>query len=197
MALPATEDFAYSGSSALGANWTIQINTPQRSTDSACSGGGGVENAAFWNADAFNDNQYSKASFLTDNYPAVMVRASGTGSGAWNAYVLFGATGASIQKYVNGSATSLQSLSGGSAVVAARLEISGSTLKAFFAGAQAGTDQSDGSLSSGAAGVLVYSTTGKLDDWEGGNMAPPPAVFPLSRRSLHHYRRDVFRRRSV
>lgn len=49
----------------------------------------------------------------------------------------------------------------------------------------------------GGADTDIPAVDPFLDDFEGGPLEPivPDAVFPVSRRAMHHYRRDVFRRR--
>lgn len=168
MALPATEDFA--GSGALSGNWTVQDGNPYRDAGEA-RGDDADHNAAYWNADAFNADQYSQGKAVVQVYSGVTVRASGTG-GNWNAYaVLTGAGSSGIYEVTSGTHAQLQSLSTPSDGTVIRIEVSGTTIRAYYGGVQQGTDQTDGTISSGSAGFTCYTATPRIDDWEGGNLA--------------------------
>lgn len=54
-----------------------------------------------------------------------------------------------------------------------RLEAQGTTLRVFIAGTQVGTDTTDSSISSGAAGIgySSASSSASVDDWEGGDFS--------------------------
>lgn len=167
----ATDDFNRADG-GLGANWTIQtganmaisgnlVTTTTTSTDQL----------AFWNADAFNNNQYSKWKAQVSGgsgLPGVTVRASATG-GSLNAYF---ANSAGIHKFVAGVYTQLLSdsltLADGDTL---ELRVSGTTLERYHNGVLDGS-VTDSSLSSGSAGILQYTTGSavKSDDWEGGNL---------------------------
>jgi hypothetical protein len=180
MALPATDDFA--GTGALSGNWTHQTATTVTRASDHMTGGNGAFGYAFWNADAFNDDQYAEGVVggvgLNPVYVGVTVRASGTG-GSYNNYFLYIDTSdAYLGKTVAGSFSALVTFTGGGVLAGSsatyRLEAEGTTLRAYKNSVQLGTDQTDSSLASGSAGVGGYDSAGfqtsSLDDWEGGNL---------------------------
>lgn len=175
MALPATDDFTGNQSDPLSANWTtldgswvIGVNT----ANNASSQG----NAAYWNADTFNDDQYSQCTVsgagssngggpgvrmaATRGYIAVVDSSSQISVYAWTGdegYTLLGSafTGLTLAE---------------SDVI--RLEVSGTTLTLKQNGASLGT-RTDSNYSSGSAGIFAYQLNlpVALDDWEGGNLS--------------------------
>ncbi len=180
MSLPATEDFA--GTGALSANWTAQTGDPRRTADEGEGGSVGANNSAFWNADVFNNDQYSKAIVRSIHYPAVTVRQLGTGSGRqgyqFTASDAFGGiyrTDAGIDALIQSITTSPSS---GDEI---KITVEGSTIRAWVNGVQVGTDQADATYASGSAGFTVFPGSvvadGHIDNWEGGNLA---AASPLS-----------------
>lgn len=166
----ATDDFNRANG-GLGANWTVQAGTgPLIASNEAKIITTGTDEAAFWNANTFTDNQYSKIIARADpTKVAVSVRASGTG-GSWNAYW---ARADGIHKHVAGSYTGL---GGGSITVnigdTLELRVSGTTLQRYVNGVAQGTAPTDSSLASGKPGILMWTLGGPVqaDDWEGGDL---------------------------
>jgi hypothetical protein len=200
MSLPATE--TYTGAQAVMPNppWTQQRTTGHTAQDGAGHGSPDVTtNAvyAFWNNDAFNNDQYAKKVITSGlssglRYAAVTVRASATGDASYNLYGFrtdgaSGATHTEVFKVVAGTLTVL----GNFATTFAngdemKITVVGTTIECFQNGVSLGT-VTDSSLASGSAGEGGQTDVlGSIlwDTWEGGNMssaaaAPRPrAVMP-------------------
>lgn len=60
MALPASDDFNRANSTDIGTNWTPQSGSFELSSNAVLPNGSsaGTENAEFWNADTFGNDQY-------------------------------------------------------------------------------------------------------------------------------------------
>lgn len=172
VSLPAQDPFTgTNGTSPPNANWTNQNGVGlQITSNHVGSGSGGSYGFGFWNADAFNDDQYSQFVYLAGS-GGPSVRAS-----VDNCYWLdindSGGSDTFLWKRIGGSFTLLQTFGVVfSANDVGKIQIVGSTIKCFRNGVQIGTDQpSGGELTSGAAGGGAL-TTAALDDFEGGNVA--------------------------
>lgn len=177
MSLPATDTF--SGSGALDASWTNAFGgSGFLQTSGAARSQAAGSNAAYWNADAFSDDQYSSIVVGTgglDHY--AMARASGAGV-IFAAY-LFGSTG--MYRLVGGgSFTQISAVASGAVTTdTVRLEVSGSTLRGYKNGVQVGTDISDGTFTSGASGIFAFNSNNDIDSWEGGNLGGGGSILPL------------------
>jgi hypothetical protein len=187
MALPASDTFTYTDGDldVRNASWT-QLNASAKVTVSGNKAAGAAtgECGALWNADTFNNDQYSKAKPDDTQYSGVCVRAGQAGTSTFDCYVALWAVGGSLvylQKANNGSRAGITSFGAPTYVAGASLElrISGTTLQVFYNGSQVGTDQTDSDLSSGSAGIYVLSGSApKVDDWEGGNLGGAVAARP-------------------
>jgi hypothetical protein len=174
MALPATDNFARGAQSDLGANWTDVYNGLSTTAgDQATLDVAADYNIALWNADSFNDDQYSQAVYVSGSFGGVAVRVSGSG-GTRNAYyALVAVAGSRLSKVVNGSITDLigsGSFPNPTAGQLIKITVTGDELEVFYDGVSQGTT-TDASLTSGSAGLIGYhSGTVLMDDWEGGNI---------------------------
>jgi hypothetical protein len=172
----ATDDFNRADAATLGANWTDNPTLTGMGIASnraeAKAGGGFCQ--AHRSAEAFNADQYSKATIVSADQTAITVRGSGD-----NFYMLYTAgSGDILFKRTPGSFTSIVNFGGGIANGdVTELQVEGTTLRAYRNGVQIGTDQSDSTHSTGKPGVFGEDpAASKLDDWEGGNMAGGAAV---------------------
>lgn len=180
MTLPATDAFTAASDQALAtysASWTIVAGGFTVMADGdyvRCSSGNPA--AARWNADAFNDNQYSqgvvKGPYSARIGPAARIDTGGAST--WYDYTYW-EVDRQLAKVVAGSRTQLGS--SGPAPAAnkvVRLECSGTTITPIYDGS---TDasigaQTDASISSGAAGIGgIAGADTRFDTWEGGNLA--------------------------
>jgi hypothetical protein len=159
----------FDGDGALSANWTVSQNAPgyTRISGAAAPGTGSVESAVYWNADTFAANQYAQATIQTvsaDSYVGVGVRISDGG----NYYGYYGdPTFGFVVRVVGGTYMSLISGGGFANGNVIRLEVEGSTLRAYIG-------------STGSPGLISWANnnSGRLDNWIGNNLfvAPPPFI---------------------
>ncbi len=171
MSLPATDAFA--GTGALSGSWTVQLGTPQR-VSSHFASPSGTENTAFWNADAFNNDQYAQCVLNNGlQFGGPIVRASGTAGSsqfywALGCSVASGGTGV-LYKYVTGSYTSLGTFNTDVGHTS-KLQIVGSGITLFDNGVSILT-ASDAGIVSGSAGLGGYGTAAPLlDTWQADNV---------------------------
>lgn len=194
MSLPASDNFTRADANNLGANWTPQFYNGGSGPglgifSNQCAAYG--DGLAVWTADAFGNNHYSQGTF-TSSYNLLLVRCSGTGITATayaclgyvnNLYITlitgptgggFGTTIGTLGAYVDGDVI--------------RLEVVGTSIKAYVNGVQSGSTVIDATLSTGAPGVAqLNSSSPRIDSWMGDNVggavAAPfiPFVFPLPR----------------
>jgi hypothetical protein len=163
----ATDNFNRADGS-LGSNWTDQEpGSAIASNEVTGSGGDGGFNHAYWNADAFDDDQYAQIVIkTTGTYIGPSVRCSGLNK----AYLLqTTGSGSTLFKWDTGF-TNLGSYGAVSANDVVKLEVTGTTLKVYINGAQNGSNATDSGLASGSAGIYTAGTTARADDWEGGNV---------------------------
>jgi hypothetical protein len=192
MALPATETFTDTNGTALAthnASWTVNSGSFVVQDNGCCPTGSGVENLARWNADTFNNDQYSQcvAAILATGGVQAGVAVRVSTSGAETAYGCYwDNTTAYIFKNVAGTWEQLgATVTPPTAGQLVRLEVSGTTLTLKYDGSTQ-TTRTDSAISSGAAGLAGYSSggSGYLDDWEGGNLSAGGGTPPSSRLSL-------------
>ena len=195
--LPASDPFTGTPGTPISANWTVQTNGFNIGPNGTSAGpditGLGVYHAAFWNADTFNNDQYSEIvidTLATGDQFGPMVRMTGTGS--HNGYLLFmrlSTDGTTILfDASSGTYTSLNDL--GAIAWAngdtARLEVSGTTLTAKRNGSSIGTATSS-AHSSGSAGIFALAggvPENLFDSWTGGNVGGGGGTTPCRRALL-------------
>lgn len=176
MSLPATDAFTGISGDPLSANWTTVTGSFQQGgAGTARSSHGSAVSTVIWNADTFPADQYAQAlpTATSSSIAGVIVRGStGSGGSYYHLSVYGGGAGAYIGKVINGGTDTVVIDFGGAASSVDgdvfKLEVSSATLKAFKNGTQIGTDQSDGSISTGAAGMIGYLANGQLKLFEGG-----------------------------
>jgi hypothetical protein len=191
MALPATDSFTRGDSSDLGTNWDVIFGDGCQIVSNACEcntgSGSGFDGAEIWNADSFDNDQYAEGTLTvapTNGGIGVAVRGVGGAN-----YTYYGYYSDANDKYLFkvlesdepdfttlGSHTNQWSVNDD-----VRLEAEGTTITPIL---NASTDsdigaKTDSAISSGSAGVSGYNdnTSGRIDDWEGGNIS---SVTPLS-----------------
>jgi hypothetical protein len=198
MALPATEDFAGAAGN-LSASWTQQRTTRRVQRNGS---GAGIQDAtdaiddviAFWNADAFPNDQYSQVAITALGAGSIIVslRAADSGDATRDYYEFYtdGVTGAGHTEaavVVNGGTTVLRNFATTFAASdVMKLGVVGTTLTAYKNGTSLGT-QSNSTLTSGAAGVGSYCAAGTrptFDNWEGGSLG---STSPVGRAMVQTY----------
>lgn len=187
MTLPVTEDFTGDADVQLAdPPWTPmrQHNPGRLSYDGAgkgknVGGGSGVYVLSFWNADAFDDDQYAEivvdtAPGLTNDWQLAAVRCSGTIAEDSACYLIeIDGNASRIKKLVNNIFSTIMVNPLVLAVQGDRvgLRVDGNSLTWVLNGVDV-ESWIDNTLTSGAAGAGVYPSTDNLvriDDWEGGN----------------------------
>ena len=191
MALPATDSFTTGSNQALtvySSNWTMINGLMQvlAASDDVHSNSGASEAGARWNADAFNNDQYSQISISAigsgnDPYFGVLVRGASAANSyyGWYTGVAYGAL--FFFKIVTGTYTELAGGGTASAVNdVMRLEASGTTITPLRNGSSPTGfgPVTDASLASGSAGLAGYSVASQVrgDSWEGGNIGGAAAA---------------------
>jgi uncharacterized protein YjdB len=176
---------AFTGASGALANppWRQQRTTGTVGRNGSGLGIGSVNSKdlhAFWNAVAFNNDQYSQVRIAgglapSTQYAIVLVRASGIGDAADNNYA-FATDGASglghtdLSKNINGTQTILRNFATTFAAGdVMKVAVVGNLITCYKNGVSIGT-YSDASLTSGSPGVGMYGSTVTIDDWEGGSL---------------------------
>lgn len=177
MSLPATDAFTGTDGTALtthSASWTEMFPGSGGCSLSGNKVTGAFGAAAFWNADTFNNDQYSQTVVDSSSRCGPLVRGRQAGDATHDYYVALDdlvVSGATIlQACVNGSRTTIVSLASVPAGHTCRLEVQGTTLRVYDNGVQVGTDQTDSNIADGSAGVCC-AVSGTQDTWEGGNLA--------------------------
>lgn len=174
MALPATDSFTGTDFTfPPNANWSVLDGNFQILSNQA-DGTAATGNAVYWNADAFDNDQYSQCK--PSNVSAVNGGGPAVRMAATRGYLALAESATQIVLYrwdADESYTALQtigslSLTLGTDVV--KLTAQGTTLRVWVNDVQVGTDTTDANYGSGSAGIFSYDTNAKIDDWEGGNM---------------------------
>ena len=182
MALPATDNFTTGTSQnleAYSANWTSQAGLLwiEEWQDAVSPKASGDYSYYYWNADAFNDNQYSEGVIKTlgPGFDIGIACRVDTGTDD-DCYGYFDdSTGATLFKMVADAFTQLGNTGDAWATSdVVRLEVSGTTITPIV---NASTDssigaQTDGSIGAGSAGLsgFGWDSGSTIDDWEGGNL---------------------------
>jgi hypothetical protein len=188
MALPATDTFTGTDGTALqtySGNWSIRAGGFVINTNAVSPSSSALENAAWWNADAFADDQYATGTIAAIGGSALGL-AVRVDTGANNSYYGYysDATTSYLFKVVSGTWTQLGSTGAGwSAGDVIRLEISGTSLRPMVNGVTASIGvQTVTDLASGAAGLSGWNsdTANRLDNWEGGNLGGAASTYTLT-----------------
>ena len=164
MALPANDNFNRANGAPLGANWTPTINSWQVVGGAQAAGNTFGYSAEYWSADSFTGDHYAQAKNVqvADGGPGVRMQS---GPKSYHFDIKAG-NNTLIQRDVNGSFTNLQTgLTTPAVNDTVYIEVVGTTIKLKVNGTQLGTDQTDSTISGGAAGVWAWDTNTILDDF--------------------------------
>ncbi|OGJ01436.1 hypothetical protein A3G53_03110 [Candidatus Nomurabacteria bacterium RIFCSPLOWO2_12_FULL_44_11] len=186
LTVPATDNFDRADATSLGSNWTQIGGANGISGNKVRTNASGFQSdVAFWKANSFNADQYAQINITNPQYAGILgpvVRGGGTWGQLTEKFYVYSCrdSSGSVFKRVNGVETTLANLPGCASGDVLRLEISGSTLKAFKNGVQQGGNIIDTSIVSGSAGLYFYNavTSARADNWEGGNSVSTPAPAP-------------------
>jgi hypothetical protein len=169
----ASDNFDRANSNPIGGNWTTA--TGCIAIKDISNGVAGVNtyagNCAYWNANSFNNDQYSQIKVLdTAGFPGVILR-HGTN---YYAAGVTSATRINIWRYDAGAFTNLATINTAVAVNDIfKADVVGTVITVYINGVPVGNyDDTGSSIVSGPPGVYVYgilASAPDLDDWEGGN----------------------------
>jgi hypothetical protein len=184
MALPLVETFPGISGAALPSGYTTIAGSIEQggAGDARSSFGGGAVSKVFWSDDVFSNDQYAQGRIYITNPSSVvglMVRASGTGGGEY--YVLYGygsGNGMYVTKSVAGAAEDtvaniLETFTNGDLL---RIEVEGTTIRAYRNGAQMDTSvgmdmTGQSAIASGSGGFASYLASGSITEFETGNLS--------------------------
>lgn len=184
---PVTDNFDRANNASLGSNWTtpsgtnaIRINSNQAAGNATLGGG-----AAYWSANAFNDDQYSKCIPIGlaagGRYEYAGVRMGGAngegyyaktdGTNSWLVYINAAGAESTLATFsgtgFNGSTDILE------------IRAVGTAIRFYKNGSQIGSDATDSNIASGYAGFLeAPDNNTAIDSWEGGNVTSGTTVLP-------------------
>lgn len=196
-ALPATDVFTSTNGTALttySSNWTNNDGAFVINTNAVAPNSAG-QCCAYWNADTFNNNQYSQATVTAIDswvYIGVGVRIAAS-AGTYYGYYSDSADASYLFKAVSGTFTLLGSFDTVfTTSLAIRIEANDTSIRPMRGGSTAsiGT-QTDSSISSGSAGIVGADagTTSRIDNWEGGNITTPGKAINRFYRKVRFYRK--------
>jgi hypothetical protein len=184
MALPATDSFTNSNGTQLethDSSWTIN-NQGFDIQSNACAGDAWAYSMAHWNADSFDDDQYSEAVIDSQNGSGGIGVSGRVAAAAETAYCYYEQAG--YKKVSRVTAGSRQILASDNSTFSIsdviRIECDSTTITPVLNGST-DTDlgaQTDSSITSGSAGVYATSdyTDERIDDWEGGNLGAAAGI---------------------
>ena len=177
MALPATDAFTGTNGDPLSGNWTT-VNGAWNVNSNRIrpTAGSGSNSLAYWNADAFNNDQYAQGKVYPsggETNSGVAVRVAAT-----RGYYLRATTTAVVIGRMDDGSTATDLSTIGSLTIAdgdtIKLSISGTVLTAYQNGSSVGTYDtvSDGTTyGSGSAGIYAFATNqGWVDDFLADNV---------------------------
>jgi hypothetical protein len=186
-----TDSFQRANANPIGGNWTTSgtFGALQIVSDAVEAATGGTVNVAYWNASAFNNDQWSQITVGATIGTSAVGPAVRLGTASENGYAFLwqGTTGSSgtwrLQKYVSGTVTQLATgtltVSTGDTLAIAAV---GTNIYLYWNGVFVFTI-SDSALTSGSAGMLVFSASGTtqatITGWSGGNFQNAPAPPPV------------------
>lgn len=197
MGLPTTDNFTNSNNTQLtthSAKWTLLDGDFDIQTNALSPDDPAQDNcAAYWNDDAFNDNQYAQIVYVAGdgwNYIGPVVRGS-AGPDYYGYWACPNHT--VVQKCVAGVFTQLGSDGAApSATDVLRIEANGTTITPLIDSVEQDPPgaQTDAAIASGSGGVCGYwdNAGTRGDDWEAGNLGEAP-VFPPVPGKVHRERR--------
>lgn len=182
MALPATDAFTGTSGTSLptySGSWTVNNGAFAIRSNNVGGSSAGNECGARWNADTFNNDQYSQATLIGVPSTAAAIGPAcrvATG-GAATYYGVYYDGGASpsrgfLFKMVAGTWTQIgTNISGVALNSVIKIDASSTTITAYDDGVsvKSGTDSA---IASGSAGLTAYGadSTATEDNWEGGNL---------------------------
>ncbi len=178
MTLPATDNFTAADGTVLttySANWTADRNNFVVNTNALAPNSSFAQCCAKWNADAFNNDQYAKATVAGMDLTSTIRMGVCVREASGNFYGFTVTTGSRKLYVLNAGAETVLGSDTVSCAVndVLRLVAAGTTITAYVNDVSifSVTDAALGSGSAGVAGEGHFTglTTQRIDNWEGGN----------------------------
>lgn len=168
--------------SHAGAGGTVALASNQL-TGTGASGNRFIR----WNADSFDNDQFSEIECVTPGSTADFGAAARIDTGgAVTGYLAAAYMPEEVLgKLVTGTYTEIFSVDTTNIVATdvLRIEAEGTTIRWILNSTEEGS-VTDSSIASGAAGLFMYVRDMVLDNWVGGNLAAPQAYFPYKHRRI-------------
>jgi len=162
----------------IGGNWTTCVGSQAMRKNGAAGGATADQNAAYYNAVSFANDQYSQAVILgygggAYDAPGLVLRHNGTNF--YYVWLNYNGTRVYISHYNGGGWTNIGSYATISAFTVGhtlRAEIEGNTITVKDNTTSIRTqDVSSVGITSGSAGISQYGNSDyRIDDWEGGDL---------------------------
>ncbi len=179
----ATDNFNRTDAATLGASWTEIVTGYSISSNTATPKNfSGTMQCAYYTGAASGSDQFSQCTTTNAYIGGPGVRLSDGGGGTVSGYFLRGGVGdggIALYRYNAGTPALLQdftsqTMSDGGVY---RIEAQGTTIRCYKNAVQLGTDQTEGTHSTGQPGIFgVYNTYDIHDDWSGGDLSAPAAA---------------------
>lgn len=175
MALPASDNYTRADANPIGGNWTTAtgVNGHKILSNQCRIITANADACSYWNADTPNNDQWAQITYGGTTFgdgPAVRISTSATDyyfitDSGGNIFFYRSKTGVQTQL-----GTALNAVSAWAVGDTLKLEVIGSTLKAYRNGVQIGSTYTDATpLTTGRVGVYMYSDT-TYTAWAGGNV---------------------------
>jgi hypothetical protein len=193
MSVLASDDFNRANANPIGGSWTtapnhnaLQLLSNTCQPSSLAVDCGAYYSGITWPADQYAQVKVTVNSTGTGVGPGLFCRQDTGGANTCYRLVASHAAANNIElgKFIAGAFTGIwtrtQAFTDGDTL---RLEVQGTTLRAYLNGVQIGADTTDSSIASGATGIAYSSLTSAttlVDDFEGGDFVsgPPETGIP-------------------
>ena len=185
MAVIATDNFTGADASPIGGNWTTAggSGAMRRVSNTIATVTAATESAAYWNANSFPNDQYSKYTETTvgtngDQGAVVRCATSGTQKNYyWASSFTLNPDNEGLNKFVNNNFThiltqNVTNFVNGDIIGA---EAQGTTIR-FLKNNVVQGSVTDSSHASGAAGIFMFESDCRGDNWEGGDFTTGEVV---------------------
>jgi hypothetical protein len=183
MTLPVGDQFNRADASPIGGNWTtISGQTGLKIVSNEVTGiTDGTSCAAYWNAETFNDDQYSKITVSGVGTNADVGACCRMSTSVQKTYYFSSPykTGKSLYKVINGTYTVIAAVTVSDFIAGDILgcQCTGQTL-VFLKNGTFIASATDSALTSGPAGISSYEQATRLDNWEAGDLTGAPNKIP-------------------
>jgi hypothetical protein len=188
VSLPVSDNFNRSDANPVGGNWTTFSSlSALRISSNTIQGSSSSPNAAYWNADTPEADQYAQIKTVKSSYGTtvgVVIRADAAGDN-WYSFRQASSTVCRVYKKVSGTETQLGSDYSHSYTQNAvlKLKVVGLNTDAVLTPAIDGSDLATRSgvsgINSGVFGIRIGNVGGDSDDFYGDNVSAGVSSIPM------------------